>query len=152
MLNKCQLLINPCYLKTVFSCQNVWKFSGLVLFSYFMGKETGVRKRGMIFPRSQQRIEIPISLEVFPYPRGSPLSFVFFYCFFGQSLISPHHLSLRSGRSNAWNRGPRRGERGMTQGEHRAWCLVPEDIGRPHCLWASSFLTGEVGILESLAL
>ena len=43
-----------------------------------MGKETGVRKRGMIFPRSQQRTEIPVSLEVFPYPRGSPLYFFFF--------------------------------------------------------------------------
>lgn len=50
MFNKCQLLINPYCLKTMFCCQNVLKLSDLVLCSYFVGRRLRSEK-GNDFPK-----------------------------------------------------------------------------------------------------
>lgn len=99
-----------------------------------MGKETGVRKRGMTFPRSQQRIEIPVSLEAFPYPRGSPLSFVFFIVSLHKASSLPITCPSKVAAATLGTGAPEGEEEAWHRVGTRAWCLVAEDISRPRCL------------------
>lgn len=96
--------INPYYLKTMFCCQNVLKFSDLVLFSYFMAAETGIREGEWL---SQGHSETDISLGALPPPKRQDLHPLFLFCWFvGQSLLFPYQL-LGSGSSSPRNTDPR---------------------------------------------
>lgn len=133
MLSKCQLLINPYYLKTMFCCQNVLKFSDLVPFSYFMAEETGIRKGEWLF---QGHSGTTISLGPLPLPKRQVLHPLFLFCWFvGQNLLFPHHQLLRYGSSSPRKTGPRE-ERKTYAGsiyhlKERTWCLNSEDCWAP---------------------
>lgn len=105
MLNKCQLLINPYYLKTMFCCQNVLKLSDLVLFSYFVGRRLRSEK-GNDFPKVTVGFKTDVSLGALSPPqRQVPHPLFLFCCFVG--LLFSHHQSLRSGLSSTSSMGPR---------------------------------------------